>query len=416
MAERAIPDDLVEQNNQNVGVVVISYLLMFLYISLAIGYFPSCLHTRFTVGLSGIMVVICSLLISMGICSYFGLGMTMISTEVVPFLILAIGVDNMFIIVRAERTVDNSVTDCITRMAIGLSNVGPSICTAAICEVLSFVVGLMTDIPALQSFCLVAVIAVFCDFLFQITAFVAVVALDNQRIKNLKYDVIVCLKAERYYQPRKEIIKSFFKTHFTPLILKTKFQIFAAIVAVFFISFGIAASLNLSLGIDQKATVTTNSNIYNYFYSQEKLVDAGPPAYLVFRDIDYTDEKTIANIFDLMDVLSTKNDTIQKPIFSWLKSFKMFIMETGDWAKQCGTQGITGYPFSEQMRRFVKTAIDSECCSRYGICGEQFIKDVVFDSNGELELYSLSFLSSSSKKARRLYQRSSGNTFYSGSI
>jgi len=33
----------------------------------------------------------------------------MISAEVVPFLILAIGVDNMFLISRAERTINPAV-------------------------------------------------------------------------------------------------------------------------------------------------------------------------------------------------------------------------------------------------------------------------------------------------------------------
>lgn len=35
----------------------------------------------------------------------------MISAEVVPFLILAIGVDNMFLIARAERSINKQVTD-----------------------------------------------------------------------------------------------------------------------------------------------------------------------------------------------------------------------------------------------------------------------------------------------------------------
>jgi len=385
MAERSIPDNLQQQNSENAGVVIVSYSLMFVYISVALGFVPSCLHSRFMVGLSGIFIVIFSLTISLGICSYMGVGMTMICTEVVPFLILAIGVDNMFIITRAERIIDSETTDIIERVAKGLSNVGPSICTAATCEFLAFLVGVMTDIPALQSFCLVAAIAVLFDFIFQVTVFIAILSLDNSRIKSLRYDILVCMKSDSYVEPRKELIKRFFENYFTPLILKKYCHFAAGILVVFLISWGIAASVNLSLGIDQKASVTTDSNIYKYFNSQENLVDAGPPAYLVFRDINYTDPNTTQNIFDLLDVLSAQSDTIQKPIFSWLKSFKMFTMESGDWAKMCGTQGISALPFSEQMRKFVDIKIESECCLRYGLCGEQYVKDIVFDADGDIE-------------------------------
>ena len=47
LAERSIPDELVDETNQNVMVVVISYLVMFVYISIAIGSFPSMIHSGY---------------------------------------------------------------------------------------------------------------------------------------------------------------------------------------------------------------------------------------------------------------------------------------------------------------------------------------------------------------------------------
>ncbi len=53
---------------------------MFLYISMAIGYFPSWIYNRFLLGLSGIFIVILSVLSGIGLWSYFGIGMTLISS------------------------------------------------------------------------------------------------------------------------------------------------------------------------------------------------------------------------------------------------------------------------------------------------------------------------------------------------
>lgn len=88
----------------------------------------------------------------------------MISAEVVPFLILAIGVDNMFLISRAERDVPAIVTSVDDRISYAMKEIGPSIFTAATCEVCAFVIGMLTDVPALRNFCLIAALGVACDF------------------------------------------------------------------------------------------------------------------------------------------------------------------------------------------------------------------------------------------------------------
>jgi len=84
---------------------------MFFYVGSAIGHLPSAVHGKFALGSAGIFVVISALGSSFGILSYLNQKLTMISVEVVPFLILAIGVDNMFLISRAERVVPKEITD-----------------------------------------------------------------------------------------------------------------------------------------------------------------------------------------------------------------------------------------------------------------------------------------------------------------
>lgn len=166
MAERSIPDNISEEGSENAFVIVISYLLMFLYVGCAIGHLPSKVHSKFSLGFAGIFVVIASLLAAIGLTFYFNFRLTMISAEVVPFLILAIGVDNMFLISRAERQVPSHVSEISERVAYAMREIGPSIFVAAFCEALAFFIGMQTDIPALQSFCLVAGLAVITDFFF----------------------------------------------------------------------------------------------------------------------------------------------------------------------------------------------------------------------------------------------------------
>ena len=65
-----------------------------------------------------------------------------------------------------------------TRMGFALKEIGPSIFAAAFCEMAAFFVGMLTDVPALYSFCLVAALAVIVDFILQITLFLPALTLD----------------------------------------------------------------------------------------------------------------------------------------------------------------------------------------------------------------------------------------------
>lgn len=182
LAERSIQDNIELESSQNSAIVVISYVLMFFYVSIAIGFFPNMIHCKFGLGFVGINVVLMSLAGGIGLTFYWNDKLTMISAEVVPFLILAIGVDNMFLIARAEREVPANVTAVEERIGFAMKEIGPSIFTAALCESLAFFIGLLTDVPALQNFCLVAGLGVAVDFLLQMTIFVGALAIDNKRI------------------------------------------------------------------------------------------------------------------------------------------------------------------------------------------------------------------------------------------
>ena len=185
--------------------------MMFVYVSISIGFFPSAVYNRFILGFAGIIVVIFALICAIGITFYMNVPLTMISAEVVPFLILAIGVDNMFLISRAERNVPANIKDMEHRVAYALKEIGPSIFAAAFCETLAFFIGMLTDVPALYSFCLVAGLSVAADFILQITLFIAALTLDGKRIQNQRADILFCVKVDKVKAPRKEWIRTLFQ-------------------------------------------------------------------------------------------------------------------------------------------------------------------------------------------------------------
>ncbi|UMM12683.1 hypothetical protein L5515_001337 [Caenorhabditis briggsae] len=95
---------------------------------------------------------------------------------VMPFLVVAVGTDNMFLMVAAVRRTSRTHT-VHERMGECMADAAVSILITSSTDVLSFGVGTITTIPAVQIFCVYTGVAIFFAFLYQITFFAACLAL-----------------------------------------------------------------------------------------------------------------------------------------------------------------------------------------------------------------------------------------------
>lgn len=92
--------------------------------------------------------------------------------QVIPFLVLAVGVDNMFILAHALQQQDPRLP-IPERLGRALAGAGPSITLAAACEALAFGLGGLTSMPAVRNFSLCAAVAVLLDYALQVVVLTA---------------------------------------------------------------------------------------------------------------------------------------------------------------------------------------------------------------------------------------------------
>ena len=81
-------DELARETASDSATVAVSYLVMLLYIALALGTIPAgssswavLVYSRVGVGLTGVLIVGLSVLAALGICSLFGMWATLIILE-----------------------------------------------------------------------------------------------------------------------------------------------------------------------------------------------------------------------------------------------------------------------------------------------------------------------------------------------
>ncbi|KAJ3144771.1 chitin deacetylase [Irineochytrium annulatum] len=84
-------------------ILFVSYGIVFLYISLVLGR-VELVKSKFGLGLAAVVMVFGSLLMSVGLSSMMGVKTSLVPTEVLPFLIIAVGVENIFVLTNAVVT------------------------------------------------------------------------------------------------------------------------------------------------------------------------------------------------------------------------------------------------------------------------------------------------------------------------
>eukprot|EP01006_Ploeotia_vitrea_P054278 TRINITY_DN67868_c4_g4_i1.p1 TRINITY_DN67868_c4_g4~~TRINITY_DN67868_c4_g4_i1.p1 ORF type:complete len:1090 (-),score=67.31 TRINITY_DN67868_c4_g4_i1:245-3475(-) len=207
MAQRSVSDALADEKIGDISTMVIAYMVMFIYIAVALGRLNA-IHSKVLLAVVGIVVVILSIGSSSGFLALIGVKATLIISEVIPFLILAIGVDNMFIInneyfarswkFKSTYNISKLSNEHIALlMAKTLASAGPSILLAAGCESLAFYLGVLAKMPAVTAFCIYSGTAVLCNMVLQLTVFVACLTLDARRVEANRYDCIACVTKQQ---------------------------------------------------------------------------------------------------------------------------------------------------------------------------------------------------------------------------
>lgn len=320
-AERSIEDELEASSHSDVVTISISYVIMFLYVASALGHIQSwrnwLVDCKITLGIGGVLIVLASVISAVGIFGFVGVPATLIIIEVLPFLVLAIGVDNIFILVQSyqrELPMENEThAEYIGRV---LGYVGPSILLTTTSECFCFFLGASSQMPAIRAFALYAGVAVFIDFLLQITCFISLLSLDTIRQNGNRFDVFCCIRSSviRTKAETETFLYKFFKHHYVPFLMKPCTRAFVIIAFFAWFCSSIAVLPKIEIGLDQQLAMPKNSFMHKYFDYLNEYLCIGPPVYFVVEGkINYAD----ANMQNLLcGGLYCNNDSLITKIYS----------------------------------------------------------------------------------------------------
>lgn len=140
--------------------------------------------------------------------------------------------------------------------------------------------------PALQTFCIQAAVAIFFNYIFQITTFVVAYIFDEERKAKQRMDVFCCVNGGEPPQPRNFWKKKFGGGYYRA-IRSLPCNIAVGIISLALLGMAVAGVFNIPVGLNEQVSMEVDSDLYNYFTYEKSYIEVGPPAYLVFNNFDY---------------------------------------------------------------------------------------------------------------------------------
>lgn len=417
--EISLEQELNKSTNTDAKIVVVSYLIMFIYASLALGATTltvrdvlsnpanALVQSKFMLGVVGILIVLMSVSASVGLFAALGVKATLIIAEVIPFLVLAVGVDNIFLIVHEFERVNISHADepVSERVGRALGRMGPSILLSASTETVAFALGAAVGMPAVRNFAAYAAGAVFINAILQVTMFISVLALNQRRVEAGRADCFPCLKvsgARRqsmlndgisgvYGVEEEGSLQRFIRKTYAPALLgkKTKTAVMTIFLGLF--TAGLALLPNVQLGLDQRIAIPSDSYLIKYFDDLYDYFEAGPPVYFITRDLNVTQRShqqdlcgrfSTCETFSLSNVLEQERKRpevsyIADATASWLDDFFLWLNPSLD---ECCVDGFEtcfenrdpawnvtlygmpeGQDFISYLERWIESPTTAEC-------------------------------------------------------
>jgi Sterol-sensing domain of SREBP cleavage-activation len=124
-----------------------------------------------------------------------GVPFTSIS-QLIPFVVFGIGLDDVFIFMGSYERTDRR-KETVDRIEETVKDIGLSITLTSLTSAVAFGTSAISSVPAVQWLSLYSFPAVIFVFVYQMTCFVACIALDDERVRARRRDICCWVKVER---------------------------------------------------------------------------------------------------------------------------------------------------------------------------------------------------------------------------
>jgi hypothetical protein len=214
----SIANSIASALESDVVVIAIGFLAIFLFVVFTLGpSFPlpkACgphkrkiyIESKIGLGVFGFLLVGLAFLAVQGLSAVTGIVISAITLQVLPVLLLGVGIDSVYILVRTFWNFLDAKQDLpepipkqllVENLSDTLKSVGPSMLMSVLATSFIFVPVITVDLPVISSLAAQVIIATWFNMILQIFVFAPAIVLDARRVLAGRLDILCCCKRRK---------------------------------------------------------------------------------------------------------------------------------------------------------------------------------------------------------------------------
>ena len=324
-AERSLDDAINDSSSKDMSLISMTFTIMITFSCLVLTKFINPVRGHTWLALSGVLSTGMGILAGIGISVLLGVPFISL-VGVVPFLVVSIGIDDMFIIVdEFDRQSKSNIP--VNRVSFALSKVGATITMTTVTDIIAFIASATSSFPAIRYFCIYTALCIGMEFLLQITLFVALLSFDSRRIFANRSDCCptirapdrTCCKLPNQFSWSQRALHRYGQA-----LLTRKGKLFACLLTMGFFVFGIYGCLNINNEFSRK-TLAPDGSYYSKYLStfESNFPQTVPVSIQITQRINYSDPVVRQQISELPEIAYNTGYYLSQNV-TWVFQFNDF--------------------------------------------------------------------------------------------
>lgn len=352
-AERSLDDAVAASSSSDIRWFSLTFTLMLQFASMMVGkIFTNPLTGHSLLALGGTFAV------ALGILAGFSLSMLAQTpfvsiVGVLPFLVVGIGLDDMFIIVdhldRQERQL--KVPTVVRRV---MSGTGVTITMTTLTDLVAFAVSTNSLFPSIQYFCTYAALTITFAFLMIVTVFVAMMSFDVRRIKaNRRNCLPMCYAPEPkegqppWDEPQPQVSNRLMK-RWAEFLMCPTVKTAVVLISLCLLGGGIYATIHVDQEFDRSLLAKEGTYFDEFVKMERKYFELPMETSIVLSgNVEYGTVSVQNEITELSEIVAL-NKYFEKDTVTWM----------GDFLKYCEdhNKSCDGDDFMASLKSFLSTS------------------------------------------------------------